>query len=58
VLQADGSGLYSVQALWSQARENARVVTIVCANRSYAILKVEMAKQRIVPRWVLQSQEG
>ncbi|GAB4823280.1 hypothetical protein N2152v2_010326 [Parachlorella kessleri] len=47
--QADGSGLYSVQALWSQARERAHVVTIVCANRSYSILKVELAKQKITP---------
>jgi acetolactate synthase-1/2/3 large subunit len=49
-LQADGSGMYSLQALWTQAREGLRVVTLVCANRSYAILKLEMAKQRIAPR--------
>ena len=48
-LQADGSGMYSVQALWTQARENLNVITIVCANRSYQILKVELAKQQIVP---------
>ena len=47
--QADGSAMYSIQALWTQARENLRVVTVVCANRTYAILKVEMAKQRITP---------
>lgn len=48
-LQADGSGMYSVQALWTQARENLNVITIICANRSYQILKVELAKQQIVP---------
>jgi acetolactate synthase-1/2/3 large subunit len=46
-LQADGSAMYALQALWTQARERLRVVTVVCANRVYAILKVEMAKQRI-----------
>ncbi|MDB5510883.1 MAG: ipdC, partial [Enterovirga sp.] len=42
-LQADGSGLYTVQAQWTQARENLDVLTIVWANRSYAILKAELA---------------
>ena len=42
-LQADGSGLYTAQALWTQARENLDVVTLVWANRSYAILKAELA---------------
>lgn len=41
-LQADGSGMYTVQALWTQARENLDVVTIVFANRKYAILQGEM----------------
>ncbi|WP_431856020.1 acetolactate synthase large subunit [Azospirillum sp.] len=41
-LQADGSGMYTLQALWSQARENADVVTIVYANRRYGILQWEM----------------
>lgn len=42
LLQADGSGMYTVQGLWTQARENLDVVTIVYANRSYAILQGEM----------------
>lgn len=41
-LQADGSGMYTVQALWTQARENLDVVTVVFANASYAILQGEM----------------
>ena len=41
-LQADGSGLYTVQALWTQARERLDVVTLVWSNRSYAILRAEL----------------
>ncbi len=41
-LQADGSGMYTVQALWTQAREQLDVVTLVFANRAYAILQGEM----------------
>ena len=37
-LQADGSGMYTVQALWTQAREKLPVTTIVLANRKYQIL--------------------
>ena len=48
-LQADGSCMYSLQALWTQARENLNVTTIVCANKAYQILKVELAKQQIMP---------
>ena len=42
-LQADGSGLYTAQALWTQARENLNVLTLIWANRSYAILRAELA---------------
>lgn len=41
-MQADGSGMYTVQGLWTQARENLDVVTVVFANRTYAILHSEM----------------
>ena len=41
-LEADGSGMYTLQALWTQAREALDVVTIVFANRSYAILHAEL----------------
>jgi len=37
----DGSALYTIQALWTQAHENLDVTTIICANRSYAILAHE-----------------
>lgn len=42
VLQADGSGMYTVQALWTQAREGLDVLTIVLSNRAYAILRHEL----------------
>ena len=41
-LQADGSGMYTNQGLWTQARENLDVLTIVFANASYATLHGEM----------------
>ncbi|BDA83661.1 hypothetical protein Sa4125_12030 [Aureimonas sp. SA4125] len=41
-LQADGSGMYTVQALWTHAREKLDIVTIIYANRSYAILRDEL----------------
>jgi acetolactate synthase-1/2/3 large subunit len=40
-LQADGSGMYTPQALWTQAREKLDVVTVVLANRAYATLRGE-----------------
>jgi acetolactate synthase-1/2/3 large subunit len=42
LMQADGSGMYTPQALWTQAREQLDVLTIVFANRSYAILHNEL----------------
>lgn len=42
--QADGSGLYTLQALWSMVRENLNVTVVVCANRRYRILEVELAR--------------
>ncbi|MGF7473523.1 thiamine pyrophosphate-dependent enzyme, partial [Salmonella enterica subsp. enterica serovar Minnesota] len=32
-LQADGSAMYTLQALWTQAREQLDVTTIICSNR-------------------------
>ena len=40
-LQADGAGMYTVQALWTQARESLDVTTVVFANRRYRILGIE-----------------
>jgi len=46
-LQADGSAFYTLQALWTQAREGLHVVTVLCANRRYRILQIEMARAGI-----------
>jgi acetolactate synthase-1/2/3 large subunit len=42
-LQADGSAMYSLAGLWTQARERLNVTTIILANRKYAILLGELA---------------
>ncbi|KZZ28307.1 hypothetical protein A3753_12700 [Sulfitobacter sp. HI0082] len=43
-LQADGSAMYTLQALWTQAREELNVTTIIFANHGYQILKHELFK--------------
>lgn len=40
-LSGDGSAMYTVQALWTQARENLDVTTVIFANHSYKILNIE-----------------
>ena len=46
VLQGDGSGMYTGQALWSMARERADVTVVLLKNDNYAILEVELARVR------------
>lgn len=43
-LCGDGAAAYTLQALWSQAREKQNVINIVFANHSYLILNFELAK--------------
>lgn len=43
-LEADGSALYTIQALWTQAREGLDVTTVIYNNRSYSILTMELAR--------------
>lgn len=43
-LEADGSSLYTPQALWTMAREGLDVVTVLYNNRSYAVLNMELAR--------------
>jgi acetolactate synthase-1/2/3 large subunit len=45
-LQTDGSGMYTVQALWTMAREKTDVVVVLLKNDAYAILGLEMARVR------------
>jgi acetolactate synthase-1/2/3 large subunit len=41
-LQADGSAMYTIAALWSHAREGLDVTTVVYHNSAYAILRAEL----------------
>jgi acetolactate synthase-1/2/3 large subunit len=41
-LEADGSAMYTLQALWTQSREGLNVTTVILSNRSYAILNMEL----------------
>ena len=43
-MQADGSAMYTVQALWTQAREQLDIVTVLFNNRSYKILQGELQR--------------
>lgn len=43
-LTGDGSAMYTIQALWTMARENLSIVSIIFNNRSYAILNVELQR--------------
>jgi acetolactate synthase-1/2/3 large subunit len=45
--QADGSGMYTLQALWTCARESLDVVAVVCANRAYRILQAELGRSGV-----------
>ena len=40
-LTADGSGMYTAQALWTMAREGLNITTVVFSNRAYAVLQWE-----------------
>ena len=42
-LEGDGSAMYTIQSLWTQAREQLDVTTVIFANRTYEILKGEFA---------------
>lgn len=48
-LQADGSAAYTLQALWTQAREGLDVTTVIFANRQYRILNVELQRVGAAP---------
>jgi acetolactate synthase-1/2/3 large subunit len=43
-LEADGSGMYTLQSLWTMAREQLDVVTIIMANHRYRILDIEIRR--------------
>jgi acetolactate synthase-1/2/3 large subunit len=41
-LEADGSAMYTISALWTHAREGLDITTVIFGNRSYAILGMEL----------------
>ena len=43
-LQADGSAMYTISALWTQARENLDVTTVILNNGAYDILRIELQR--------------
>jgi acetolactate synthase I/II/III large subunit len=43
-LQSDGSAQYTIQALWTMAREVLNVTLIICANHRYGILQTELRR--------------
>lgn len=45
--QADGSGLYTAQSLWTMAKESLDVTVVVCANRRYRILQAEQRRDGV-----------
>jgi acetolactate synthase-1/2/3 large subunit len=40
--QADGSAMYTVQSLWTMARERLNITTLVCNNGGYNIVRIEL----------------
>ena len=43
-LHGDGGAMYTLQSLWTLARESLDVVVVICANRRYRILQLELAR--------------
>lgn len=48
-LEGDGSSLYTIQALWTAAREKQNLTTVICKNRAYSILRWEMERAKMTP---------
>jgi acetolactate synthase I/II/III large subunit len=46
VFEGDGCGMYTVQALWTMARERADVTVVVMKNDVYGVLNIELARAR------------
>jgi len=43
-VQGDGGAMYTIQSLWTMARENLDICVIILANRKYQILQIELAR--------------
>lgn len=51
-LQGDGGAMYTIQALWTMAREHLDVTTVVFSNRGYLILDIELERHGLGPAGV------
>jgi len=43
-LHGDGGAMYTIQSLWTMARENLDICTVIFVNRKYQILQIELAR--------------
>ena len=43
-LESDGSAMYTISALWTQAREKLDITTVLYANHAYDILRIELQR--------------
>jgi acetolactate synthase I/II/III large subunit len=43
-LESDGSAMYTISALWTHAREQLDITTVIFSNRRYAILDLELRR--------------
>jgi acetolactate synthase-1/2/3 large subunit len=43
-LEGDGSAMYTIQSLWTMARENLDITVVIFNNRKYSILEMEFAR--------------
>ncbi len=43
-LESDGSAMYTISGLWTQARENLNVTTVIYDNSAYDILRIELQR--------------
>ncbi|MEP7295807.1 MAG: acetolactate synthase large subunit [Burkholderiales bacterium] len=48
-LQSDGSAQYTIQSLWTMARERLPVIMLITSNRRYGILQTELSRAGIAP---------
>jgi acetolactate synthase-1/2/3 large subunit len=48
-LQSDGSAQYTIQSLWTMARERLPIVMLITSNRRYGILQTELGRAGIEP---------
>jgi acetolactate synthase-1/2/3 large subunit len=48
-LEADGSAMYTIQALWTMVRQSLDITTVILNNRAYAVLRTELERVAAVP---------